>query len=214
MSDIVMGPLVWLAFAVLLVGSAYRIVTLLIRAKRDKVIYPYWDRRAALKSLLHWLIPFNSVNMRNRPVFTAISFGFHACLLVTPVLLLSHNILWRDAFGFGWPCLPEKLADFMTLMVILAGFFLIARRMAAPEVRNVTTWTDYLIIAIVMGPFVTGYMAYHQWFAHETMVIIHVISGVLWLVAIPFTRLAHILYFFFTRTYMASEFGFRNAKDW
>jgi nitrate reductase gamma subunit len=46
------------------------------------------------------------------------------------------------------------------------------------------------------------------------MVIIHVISGVLWLVAIPFTRLAHILYFFFTRTYMASEFGFRNAKDW
>ncbi len=214
MYEIATGPLVWLALLVFVAGSVYRIATMLVRAKKDKVIYPYFNLRHGLRSLWHWLIPFNSVNMRRRPLFTALSFSFHAGLLITPVLLLAHNLLVQQALGVRLPALPEGLTDALTVWVLLAGGFLILRRISAPEVRNVTTWSDYLIIAIVLAPFATGFISYHQWFARETMLTIHAMSGALWLMVIPFTRLSHILYFVFTRMYMGSEFGFRNARDW
>jgi hypothetical protein len=47
------------------------------------------------------------------------------------------------------------------------------------------------------------------------MGIIHILSGEIMLVAIPFTRLSHMIFFAFTRGYMGSEFGaVRHAKDW
>jgi hypothetical protein len=47
------------------------------------------------------------------------------------------------------------------------------------------------------------------------MLIAHIVTGVLWLIAIPFTWLAHMLWFLFTRSFMGSEFGaVRNARDW
>jgi nitrate reductase gamma subunit len=45
--------------------------------------------------------------------------------------------------------------------------------------------------------------------------ILHIISGEVMLVAIPFTRLSHMLFAPLTRAYMGSEFGgVRHAKDW
>jgi hypothetical protein len=47
------------------------------------------------------------------------------------------------------------------------------------------------------------------------MISLHVATGCLWLIAIPFTRLAHMLWFVFSRAYMGSEFGsVRHARDW
>jgi len=47
------------------------------------------------------------------------------------------------------------------------------------------------------------------------MIIIHGLSGALWLLLIPWTRLVHMLWFPFTRAYMGSEFGaVRHSKDW
>lgn len=214
MYELATGPLVWLALIVFAVGSVYRIATMLARARKDKVIYPYFDAKHGLRSLWHWVIPFNSVNMRRKPLFTALSFSFHAGLLLTPVFLLAHNLMLKQALGIRLPALPEGLTDAMTVWVLIAGGLMILRRMSAAEVRNVTTLSDYLIIAVVLAPFATGFVAYHQWFARETMLTLHAISGALWLAVIPFTRLSHILYFVFTRMYMGSEFGFRNARDW
>ena len=84
-----------------------------------------------------------------------------------------------------------------------------------PEVKFVTFPSDYLLLAIAAAPFVTGFIAHHQWFDYETMVLIHMIAGAVMLMAIPFTRLSHMLFFPFTRAYMGSEFGaVRNARDW
>ena len=81
--------------------------------------------------------------------------------------------------------------------------------------KNVTNATDYLLVAIALAPFVTGFIAYHQLFSYKMMVMIHMWAGAIMLIAIPFTRLSHMLFFVFTRMYMGSEFGYvRNAKDW
>jgi nitrate reductase gamma subunit len=84
-----------------------------------------------------------------------------------------------------------------------------------PEVQYVTSASDYIILGIVALPFITGFVAYYQWFEYQIFMIVHVISGEIMLVAIPFTRLSHMLFAPLTRAYMGSEFGgVRHAKDW
>jgi nitrate reductase gamma subunit len=47
------------------------------------------------------------------------------------------------------------------------------------------------------------------------MVIAHILAGEVMLVAIPFTRLSHMVFSPLTRAYMGSEFGkVRMARDW
>ena len=89
------------------------------------------------------------------------------------------------------------------------------RRIAAPEVRNVTTWSDYALLLLVVSPFVTGFIAHQQWLHPKAMLILHIVCGAAWLIAIPFTRLQHMLSFVFTRAFMGSEFGaVRNSRDY
>jgi nitrate reductase gamma subunit len=99
--------------------------------------------------------------------------------------------------------------------VIGACVFFLVRRLVSPEVQYVTSASDYILLAIVAAPFITGFLVYFQWFEYQTLMILHVLSGEIMLVAIPFTRLSHMLFAPLTRGYMGSEFGgVRHARDW
>jgi nitrate reductase gamma subunit len=213
--EIVRGPLAWIALLVFFLGTIYRIVSMLIEARKDKVVYPYMSLKYGLRSLMHWLIPFGSVNMRKRPVMTVVTFVFHICLLVAPIFLLAHIVLVYESWQVQWWSLPEGVTDVMTVLVVLACVFFLVRRIVAPEVQNVTFLSDYVLLALVALPFLTGFLAYHQLGPYRPMLILHILTGEILLVAIPFTRLSHMFFFFFTRAYMGSEFGnVRNARDW
>ena len=135
--------------------------------------------------------------------------------LATPVFLLSHIILWDESWNISWWAFPDGLADVMTMVVILCCLFFLVRRIRQPEVRFVTSASDFVILAIVAMPFITGFFAYHQWFDYQVSLILHILSGEVMLVAIPFTRLSHMIFSPLTRAYMGSEFGgVRHAKDW
>jgi nitrate reductase gamma subunit len=209
------STLVWIAFAVFLLGSLYRVIVTLRLARKDKVVLPYMKWRFGLRSLLHWTVPYAATNMRMQPAITLLSFLFHACLLSVPLLTLGHVTLFKDAWGFGWWTLPDALSKVMTVIVLIgaAAFFL--RRIASPAVRFVSSASDFALLVLVAAPFVTGLMARYQVFDHETVVIVHAWTGAVWLAMIPFTRIAHMLYFPLTRAYMGCEFGYvRNARDW
>ena len=209
------GPLVWIAFITFLGGMIYQFVSMLQLAKKDKVIYPYMNLEAGLRSLFHWVVPFASRNMRTRYETTIVTFAFHLCLVLLPIFLTAHVAMFALAWGLKWPTVSTGTGDALTILVMLAVIFFLVRRWMLPEVRYVTSASDYLLLAIVAAPFVTGFIAHHQWFDYDTMVVIHMISGAVMLMAIPFTRLSHMLFFPFTRAYMGSEFGaVRHAKDW
>ncbi len=206
---------VWIGFAVLIAGSAYKIFSMAALANREKTVFPTLSGYFGLRSLLHWLVPFNARNMRLRPVMTGVSFLFHICLLVTPLFLMGHAVLWQERWGLSWWSLPPLLADLMTLAVVLACAFFLVRRVAAPEVRNVSTWREFAIVLLVAAPYLTGFIAHQQWLPYSKIIVLHIVSGTLWMIAIPLTWLAHMLWFVFTRAYMGSEFGaVRNARDW
>jgi nitrate reductase gamma subunit len=215
MYEFARGPLVWVAFAVLLVGSAYRVISITRMAKKDKVVWPYMSWRFGLRSVVHWLTPYGSTNMRLRPAFTFLSFLFHVCLLLTPILTLGHVVLWQESWGISWWSLPDSLSKAMVIVVLLGGVVFVLRRIANPTVRFVTSASDYVLVVLVMAPFATGLMAYYQVFDYEMIIIIHMWLGAIWLAMIPFTRIAHMLFFPLTRAYMGSEFGHvRGTKDW
>lgn len=214
--DFVSGPLAWLAFILFIGGSLYRLIHLMVLVhKKEKFIYSYISLRYALRSIAHWITPFATENMRRHPVLTIVAFAFHICLILTPIFLLAHVTLVEESWNISWWTLPEGAAQIMTIAVIAGCVFFLVRRMIRPEVRYVTYTSDYVILAIVAAPFVTGLLAYYQWFAYQIFMILHILSGEVMLVAIPFTRLSHMLFAPLTRAYMGSEFGaVRHAKDW
>ncbi len=215
MYEFARGPLVWIAFVVFLAGCAYRLISTLRLAKKDKVVYAYMHPRFGMRSILHWIIPFANRNSRMRPVFTVLSFVFHICLIATPLFLMGHAVMWRQAWGVSWWSLPEQVGNVMSIVVIAIGIIFALRRLVDPVVRYVTSAADYVLLAIVVAPFITGVLAYYHVFNYTAAIILHIVTGALWLMAIPFTRLIHMIFFPWTRAYMGSEFGFvRNSKDW
>jgi nitrate reductase gamma subunit len=214
--NFVSGPLAWLAFILFFGGCLYRLISL-IKMVNDKepFIFTYMSWRYSLRSILRWLTPFGTVNWRRHPVLTIAIFAFHICLVITPIFLLSHVILWEEAFDISWWTLPDTWADVMTLIVVAGCLFFLVRRLTQPEVKYVTAFSDFVILAIVAAPFITGFIAYHQWLNYPLFMILHVVTGEIMLVAIPFTRLSHMMFSPLTRAYMGSEFGkVRHAKDW
>jgi nitrate reductase gamma subunit len=215
MYEFVRGPLVWMAAILTAGGVLYKAVAMHALARKEKSVYPTLSAKFGLRSMLHWLVPFASRNMRLHWVVTIVSYTFHACLIVTPLFVMGHAVLWHESWGISWWSLPAPAADLMSILVVVCGIFLLLRRIASPEVRNVTGAREYLLLLLVIAPFLTGYIAHHQWWSPGTMVVIHIVVGCLWLVAIPFTWLSHVMWFAFSRSFMGSEFGaVRNARDW
>lgn len=216
MYNLLTGPLAWIAFIIFFIGIIYRLIRLFTSINRsERFIYSYMSIKYSLRSILHWIVPFATVNWRRHPFVTLFTFSFHICLVITPVFLLSHVILLDEAFDISWWTLPDSLSTIMTVVAIAGIAFFLIRRLVRPEVRFVTDASDYILLAIVAAPFVTGIVAYHQWFAYRFFFMMHIFSGEVMLVAIPFTRLSHMILSPFTRAYMGSEFGnVRNARDW
>ena len=109
----------------------------------------------------------------------------------------------------------ESFTDAVTLLVIIACVIFLLRRLVLREVKFLTDASDYGILLMAATPFITGFMAYHNIWNYHFWIILHILSGEIMLVAIPFTRLSHMLYAVFTRSYIGSEFGkVRHARDW
>jgi nitrate reductase gamma subunit len=214
--NFVSGPLVWVAFIVFIGGCLFRLIRMISQVKKkEPFILTYMSLKYSLRSIGHWIIPFGTVNMRRHPVMTIVTFAFHICLLVTPIFLLAHVVLWDEAWNIRWITLPDGVADIMTFIVIAACIFFLVRRLKLAEVRFVTSFSDFVLLIIVATPFISGFIAYHQWFNYQVAIIIHIVSGEIMLMAIPFTRLSHMIFSPFTRAYMGSEFGgIRHARDW
>jgi nitrate reductase gamma subunit len=214
--NIVSGPLVWLAFIIFIGGSIYRLIRLIsLVHKKEPFIYSYMSLKYGLRSILRWSTPFATENMRKHPALTIVAFAFHICLIITPIFLLAHVMLVDESWNLSWWTLPDGAAETMSLIVIAGCVFFLVRRLVSPEVQYVTSASDYIILAVVAAPFITGLVAYYQWFGYQFFMILHILSGEIMLVAIPFTRLSHMWFAPLTRAYMGSEFGgIRNARDW
>jgi len=210
------GPAIWLVFIFFIGGLVLRLTYLFALSRvTDRVFYNHMNASFGLKSILHWLIPWGSVSLRLQPVFSLVIFVFHICLLAVPLFLSAHIMLWEEAFGIDLWSMPDKWADILTIIFIGCAIFLFVRRVVRPEVRILTTAWDYILLVLTTLPFVTGFLAYHQWGPYKVMLILHILIAEILLILIPFSKLGHIILFFFTRVFIGFEMGGRRgARSW
>ncbi|NOX32845.1 MAG: nitrate reductase [Deltaproteobacteria bacterium] len=212
----IMGPMVWISFMIFFFGVIFRFLKMFkLINEKEIFIYTYMSLKYSFRSIFAWLIPFLPVSTRKSPVFYSISYIFHLLLFLVPVCLLSHVLLIEESVQWSWFAFNDSVSDTLTLVIIFSLIFFMVRRIVVPEVKFLTKPSDFIFILIVGLPFVTGFLAFHQFFAYRWLVIAHVLSGELMLILIPFTRFSHMFMAPFTRAYTGSEFGsVRHAKDW
>jgi nitrate reductase gamma subunit len=209
------GPFVWMTFFIFLCGCVYQIVFILSVGHHKKNLYPLAGINGSLRSFFFGLLPFGSSYMRKNPAFTFVTAIFHLCLLLAPLFLLAHIVLWYESWKILWWSLPERFADIMTIAVIFSCIFFLGRRFFIPEVKSATSVGDIFLLILVMTPFLTGFLATHQWGPYRPMLITHIVSGEFLIAVIPLTRLGHMFFFWVSRAYMGAEYSkVLQSGDW
>ena len=218
MYELARGPLMWIAAIVFIGGVGYRVVELFrLTKKKERDYCPAKGIRedSPEERKLKPIIFLQNSLLGQYPVMAVVSLVFHICLFAVPVLTHAHNLLWRESWGISFFSLPDGLIDVMTVIVLLGALFFFIRRLVVPRVRAISTLNDHLVLFVTAAPFLTGFMAYHQWADYRTIITLHILAGQLMLIAIPFTKLGHMVFFFFARTLFGSEFSlWRGSRTW
>jgi nitrate reductase gamma subunit len=210
------GPMLWLSFGIFFAGLTYRVVQYIrgLDWQADRVAYQAWPAlgiKGALRSIIHWLVPYYSVGWRAKPLYTFVFFLFHIGLVGVPLFLVGHAVIFKERWGVNWPTMSMGMADILTIAVMVTAVMIAIRRLGLPEVRIVTTLYDYFLIVVSVTPFVTGFLAVHQAPAYNLWLIAHVLSGELLLVLIPATKLWHVVGFFLSRGQLGADFGIKRG---
>jgi nitrate reductase gamma subunit len=220
MYELARGPLMWAATVIFLAGIIYRLVQLyLLTRKKKRVLYsaaPVKPKdRTPEERKMDLIIAFKHSLLGTHPIMAIISTIFHSFIFIIPLFLLGHNLLLYESWGLSLFSLPDWLCDTLTAIFILIGLFFLLRRLIVPQVRIISTAYDYLVLGITVAPFVSGFFAYHQWFDYKTVITIHMLVGELMLMVIPFTKIGHMVFFFFVRIFIGSEYSFgRGSREW
>ena len=208
----------WIAAIVFIGGIGYRVVELFrLTKKKERAYCPANGIRedSPEERKLKAIIFLQNSLLGQYPVMAVVSLVFHIFLFAVPVLTHAHNLLWRESWGIYFFSLPDGLIDIMTVIVLLGAIFFFMRRLVVPRVRAISTLNDHLVLFVTAAPFLTGFVAYHQWADYRTIITLHILAGQLMLIVIPFTKLGHMVFFFFARTLFGSEFGFwRGRRTW
>ena len=161
------------------------------------------------------IVAFQNTLIGKNPVMAIVSVIFHSCLFLAPLLALGHSLLFYESWKISLPSLPDGLIDLFTMILLACALFFLMRRMVIPRVQAISTAYDYAVLFLTAAPFLTGLFAYHQWFDYKTVITLHMLAGEAMLIAIPFSKIGHMVFFFFVRILMGGEYGFwRGNRTW
>jgi nitrate reductase gamma subunit len=213
------GPLFQIALLFFIGGLIYRLVRVIFLGwKRDKVP-PQGSKVKGvivsfLKGILVWpFIPWVKDTFRKNPLIYIAGGLFHLGLIVILIFGTAHMLVWKSLLGFGWKTLPLPIVDWMAAVSIIALIVLFINRLINPVTRMLSGTIEWASLLFVFLPMVTGYiMAHHLWFKYEVLFSLHMISVDLLLVWIPFSRIPHFIFYFFSKTIHGAEFGKRAVE--
>ncbi|CAK7035997.1 MAG: hypothetical protein DELT_00566 [Desulfovibrio sp.] len=218
MQNFLAGPGLVISLTVFFLGMTWRVAWYLrgLDWRLDRVAYkPYLKRgmKGAVQSVFAWLLPFGTHAWRKAPFFTAFTFLFHLGVILLPLFLAGHTVLMRSALGFSLPAIPQGLADFLTVGAIIGLAGLVIRRLTLPEVRILTTRSDWAVLALAGVPLVTGFLAAMLFGGYGFWLTLHMLSGEIMLIVAPFTKLSHIVLYFMSRGQIGMDFSIKRGGE-
>jgi nitrate reductase gamma subunit len=196
------GPLFTLTFLIMILGLARQVVLQihqLVGGKGRRLRNAPW--KVITKDAMSWVVPVKHV-LKGAILFSIASYLFHIGAILVPLLLRDHIVLWEDLLGVSLPSLSRGVADGLTLFTIACILLLLGFRIFGVRQRAMSSKIDYIILLLILLPFVSGFLASHpsvnplRW---EVAMLTHLLSAELLFVMIPFTKLAHIVLFAFDR---------------
>jgi nitrate reductase gamma subunit len=215
------GPLVSIAFMIFVAGLLYQGNQFFKLTRKKEWILPPLPgmekriSKTVAQSIIAGLVSLKGTLWKTDPLMLVVTSVFHICLILVPLFLLGHTILLDQYWGLGLWNLHESFADGLTVAVLICVAFFMMRRLFLARVRAITSFYDYFVLLIAAGPFLTGFLAYHQWFDYPIVMRLHILAGELMLITLPFTKLGHMLFFFLHRFLIGSEYSFtRGSRVW
>ena len=216
MLNFITGPLFIFSLLVFVVGLLARAV-LYVRGldwRLERVAYTCHPERSipgALVSIVKWLIPGGTAGWRSQPAASAAFFLLHLGAVLVPLFLLGHTVLLENFTGISLPALPNGLADVLSVASVAGILLLLARRLFSPVLRRLNSGGDWLVLLLSFLPFCTGLMARLDTSSYQTWIILHVLSGELFLILAPFTKLSHIVLYFMSRAQIGMDFAIKRG---
>ncbi|MFP4370031.1 MAG: hypothetical protein ACLFR2_10660 [Candidatus Kapaibacterium sp.] len=200
--DFAKGPLFALTFLIMILG--------LLRHVIIQVYYLFFSKGSRLKNvpwknlmseISTWVIPVRHL-IKGTVVFSIVSFVFHLSAIAVSLFLADHIVLWEGLTGLNLPEIGRLAADILTLTVIGCILILLSLRLFIGRIRAMSRAGDYLILIFVLMPFLFGFMAGHPEvnpFTWNFAMLMHLLTAEALFLIIPFTKLAHIVLYFFER---------------
>jgi nitrate reductase gamma subunit len=170
---------------------------------------PYFE---IAKNTLGWLIPFRYIHSTRR-VYSYASFGLHLGILFSGFFLSNHiDIIFKN-LGISWVAIYKPILDILTLLAITGGLILLFFRIYNPVSRQLSKTMDYLLLIVILNLFLSGFVAGRGWnpFPYNGLMLFHTLNGILLLLLIPFTKIAHCILFPLIR--LSSEIGWRFPRE-
>lgn len=190
------GPAFIFSFSFMLLGLVRHVgltfweTARAMRRAGDKV-YPY---RQIFVGTVKWLFPMGK--MKEQIIFSITSILFHVAVLVVPIFLGGHVVLWARGVGLSWRAIPNGVADLLTIVAIVTAVALVVQRVAARATRSLSRFQDYSLPLIIALPFASGFVLMHPAvnpFSFQATFFVHVMSANVVFVLIPLTKLSHMI---------------------
>ena len=213
MFALVRGPLVWASLLVFILGTIFQVLRFFTLSRKAAIRHRVQafpsekkpEKGISLRAVGNLFQSFWNTVLGVYPVTIAVTTIFHVCLIFVPLFLLGHNELLDLSLGVSLPSMPEQVSDVLSIVLLACCAFFLCRRIFVSRVRAITSFYDYLVLVLAAVPFLSGFLGYHQIFDYRTVMLVHMLSGELLLIAIPFTKLTHMVFFFLSRIMIINE---------
>ena len=187
------GPLLWFSLillpCIIVIRTLFFLITIIKTRKESKSVFQI---SYIFLSFIRLFLPFHN-GVTKRPVYAFLRYIFHICLFLTPLFLTAHIYMCvSSSLQWYWPPLPFHLSEWMTLIIIGFTVFFFFRRLILPRIRHSTSYKDWLLILIVILPYLSGYLLRHEYlissfsFFTEHMYLIHVLTGEIMIITTAF----------------------------
>jgi len=225
MYEFIRGPLAWTCFGIFILGTVSQVVYFfLLTRKADKTFStrPPVRKRSKFPKISHQTVAASLARLRVsivgvNPGMVSVTLIFHVSIFMLPIFLMEHNMLAEVLWGVSFcpHVFSEMSTDVMTAIVLSCVLFFLVRRIFIKRIRAISSFYDYFILGLTAVPFITGILAVHDVFDYNTLIVLHVLSVNTIMISIPFTKIAHMIFFFLSRFFIQSEYGFgRGSRVW
>ena len=208
------GPALQVAAYILVAGSIWRIVGILLL--KEKADFSEPRKSAGLSAALKVIYtrsftaqPFAKATMYPKMM----AYVQHIGLFAVVFLFVPHIMFFEGFLGFEWPGLPNSVIYVFGVAAVVASLALLIRRVTSPVLRLISNFDDYFSGFVAILPIATGLLIpMRMGIRYEDLLAIHILSVVLFMIWLPFGKLGHVFLVFITRGTTGMVFERRGAK--